>query len=227
MFKREEEMYPLIKSWLEDKGHTVRSEVCKCDIVSEKDGIYTVFEMKLKFNLDVIYQALERMTSSNYVYIIVPIPDGKITRQNWDKRYSSMEKLCRKIGIGLIVIYSNNVVSCLIEADDVWHPKKSEKKNKRLISEFSRRSGDYNIGGIHKQKLMTAYKEDSLRCIKAMKETGRTKPSDIKQVSNVEKAGSILLSNVYGWFIKKGKGYYVISEKGLDALKTYEYIFKE
>ena len=227
MFKREEEMYPLIKSWLEDKGHTVRSEVCKCDIVSEKDGIYNVFEMKLKFNLDVIYQALERMTLNNYVYIIVPIPETKIARQNWDKRYPSMEKMCKKIGIGLIVIYSNNVISCVVEADDIWSPKKSEKKNKRLISEFSRRSGDYNIGGIHKQKLMTAYKEDSLRCIKAMKETGKTKPSDIKQISKVEKTGSILLSNVYGWFIKKGKGCYYVTEKGLEALKTYEYIFKE
>jgi hypothetical protein len=56
-----------------------------------------------------------------------------------------------------------------------YKPRKSHVKKARLLKEFAKRTGDPNAGGATRQGLMTAYRQDALRCARVLSELGPTK----------------------------------------------------
>lgn len=203
---RETDLYAPVKRHLELQGYEVKAEVRGCDVVALRGKeLPVIVELKLSLSLALLYQAVDRMAISDHVYIAVPRPKRGVT--------SDALKLCRRIGLGLIVVSSSGSLEVL--ADPVpYAPRPNIKKRGLLLREFSARSGDPNIGGSSKTKLMTAYRQDALKCAEHLAQSGPTRARDVKAATSVDRAATIMRDNVYGWFCKVERGVYALTEDG-------------
>lgn len=216
---RESDLYPPIKAHLEGAGYIVRGEVGRCDMVGVQDGAVVAVELKLSFGLPVLYQALDRLPFVDLVYVAVAVPEGRRARTNWDAQLRGAIRLCRMLGVGLLSVRDGVVV---VHADPgPYRLRKQPKTRVKLLSEFTRRTGDHNVGGTSRRPRVTAYREDSLRCVGALAAGGILSPAQVRKAANVEKAAGILLRNVYGWFEKIERGRYALSPAGREALVRY------
>uniref|UniRef100_A9U7K6 Predicted protein n=1 Tax=Physcomitrium patens TaxID=3218 RepID=A9U7K6_PHYPA len=79
-------------------------------------------------------------------------------------------------------------------------------RKSRLLYEFRERSGDYNVGGTTRAKLMTAYREKALRVAGALAGApeGGLSPAHLREKSGVPNAAAILQNNYYGWHRRSG-----------------------
>ncbi|MDI4644695.1 DUF2161 family putative PD-(D/E)XK-type phosphodiesterase [Cohnella hashimotonis] len=93
----------------------------------------------------------------------------------------------------------------------------------KLLKEFAGRSGDYNIGGSTKRKLVTAYRERALQCALALRcaDAPALAPRQVGALTGVADPGQLLRSNYYGWFSKTGRGLYALTPAGHAALLEY------
>lgn len=94
-------------------------------------------------------------------------------------------------------------------------------KAAKLLTEFNARSGDYNIGGSTKRKLVTAYRERSIQCVLALECHGPSSPRQVRDWTHCATAGSMLRQNYYGWFRRIAKGVYEVTPAGQAALRQY------
>ena len=210
---RETDLYPPIKSFLEARGFEVKAEVNGCDVVAKRGGdAPVVVELKLKFTLQVIYQAVDRLALTDHVYIAVAKAKRSLPRE--------AVKLCRRLGLGLIVVSASGSVELLAEPMP-YAPRKQAKRQQRLLKEFTTRKGDPNLGGSGGTKLMTAYKQDALRCLSFLSAQGPSKLVGIREATRVDRAANILRDNYYGWFWRAGHGVYELSSDGESAIKEF------
>jgi len=217
--KLESDLYAPIKAHLEALGYEVKGEVGKCDMLAVMGGTAVAVELKIAFGLPVVYQALERLPAVDLAYVGVAVPEGRIARGNWDTQVPDAIRLCRMLGVGLLSVRDGLVV---VHCDPgPYFPRKNVKSKAKLLSEFNRRSGDHNVGGTTKRPRVTAYREESLRCAKALAGEGRMSPAALKRATGIEKAPGMLQSNVYGWFEKVERGVYAVAPAGIDALMLY------
>ncbi|WP_216856364.1 DUF2161 domain-containing phosphodiesterase, partial [Acidisphaera sp. S103] len=122
-------------------------------------------------------------------------------------------------GVGLLSVRSGNVV---VHADpEPYQPRRQPKQRQRLLSEFLRRSGDHNLGGTTKRPRVTAYREDALACADVLAARGVMKVAAVRDATGVAKASAILRDDVYGWFVRVGRGTYDIAPNGRSALLQY------
>jgi hypothetical protein len=70
-------------------------------------------------------------------------------------------------------------------------------------------------GGSTRLPIMTAYRQQALACAAALAQVP-ARPRDLKP--KIPDAPKILLSNVYGWFVRVERGVYTLSEAGKAAL---------
>jgi hypothetical protein len=95
-----------------------------------------------------------------------------------------------------------------------YQPKKRKRKQTLLLGEFARRTGDPNIGGSTRRRLVTAYRQDALRCAEFLSENGATKAALVAEGSGVKKARQIMADNHYGWFRRIERGVYDLDPDG-------------
>ena len=210
---RETDLYPAIKSFLEARGFEVKAEVNGCDVVAKRgDEALVIVELKIGFTLQLIYQAIDRLALADHVYIAVARA----------KRGLPIEavKLCRRLGLGLIVVAASGSVEVLAEHAP-YAPRKSLKRGQRLLKEFTKRKGDPNLGGSGGTKLMTAYKQDALRCLTHLSTHGPSKLAALRDATKVERAANIMRDNYYGWFGRAGRGIYELTSEGQAATKSF------
>lgn len=216
---RESDLYAPIKAHLEDLGYSVKGEVGKCDMVAVCGDTMIAVELKLSFGLPVLYQALERLPGVDFVYVGVAVPEGRKARANWDAQVPQATRLCRMLGVGLLSLRDGLIV---VHADPApYQPRKHAKKRAKLLGEFNRRSGDHNVGGTTKRPRVTAYREDALRCARALYGHDRRRAVEVRDATGLQKASAILRTNVYGWFEKLDRGIYALSDSGREALVQY------
>jgi hypothetical protein len=220
---QETDLYPPVKAFFEAEGYEVKAEVTGCDVVAQKDGApMVIVELKTTFNIDLVLQAVERQKLCDDVYLAVPKPDTPTKRKNWRKRQRALKNLCRRLGVGLILV---DVVVDMARAVDVlldpvpFQPRKSAKKQTRLRKEFQARTGDPNTGGATRTKIMTAYRQDVIRLANALAGGKAMKIAELKETTGVTRAGSILQNNHYGWFERVERGVYRLTEHGRAALQ--------
>ena len=221
----ETELYGPVKDLLERQGYEVKGEVTGCDVVAVKGYAPPVIvELKRAFSLDVILQGVDRQSLSDDVYLAVPAPDTKAKRKNWRSRRRAALKLCRRLGLGLIFVDigkpEGRQTEVLLDPAP-YQPRKNKRRQARLKTEFARRTGDPNTGGATRTKIVTAYRQDALRCAVALIDGGALKLSEIRAASGVERAGPILQKNHYGWFERADRGVYRLSAAGRQALEDY------
>ncbi len=216
---RESDLYAPVKRHLQALGYTVRGEVGACDMVGVSGEQMVAVELKLSFGLPVLYQALRRLPAVDLVYVAVAVPPARKARGNWDAQARDAARLCRMLGIGLLSVRDGAIV---VHADPgPYQPRKQPRQRARLLSEYVRRSGDHNLGGTTQRPRMTAYREDALACAAELAANGAMKGAAVRDATGVAKATRLLADNVYGWFGKAGRGIYVLTQAGQDALVRY------
>ena len=222
---RETELYEPIHDYLVSEGYTVRAEVADCDIVAYKEGELIAIELKRRFGANVLIQAIDRQRITDSVYVALPGPFDLRRGSRWH----GIRRLLRRLELGLIVVDLQrskplvNVVS---------HPspyRKKRLKHKRLavLEEMIGRSGNRNLGGSTRQKLVTAYRESAIHIACCLDRYGPLTPRQLRVLGTGAKTTSILYKDVYGWFDRLSRGLYALSPLGRTALNEYSVLVDE
>jgi hypothetical protein len=204
---REAALYLPVKAFLEGQGYEVKGEVRGCDLVARRgEEPPVIIELKLRFNLALVLQGIDRLALTERVYLAVPRPRGGALARD----QSAIRKLCRRLGLGLILVgLSRGSIEILVEPVP-YRPRQAKSRALRLMNEFSRRVGDANVGGAVGVPLVTAYRQDALRCAQAL-----------STMAEVPAASLILRRNVYGWFARVERGIYGLTPEGDQALSRF------
>ena len=221
--KREQDLYPAIKQLLQAQGYEVKGEVGAADVVACRgDEPPVIVELKMRFSLSLFHQAIARQTISDLVYIAVPKPTGRTARRALKDNLS----LCRRLGVGLITVRADAVAEVHCDPGP-YAPRKSKVKTARFLREFNRLQGDPNAGGATRHGIVTAYRQDALRCAAYLAEHGTTKGAVVAKATGVTTATRLMRDNHYGWFEKVGKGIYALSDAGSEGLKHWAYSWED
>jgi len=103
-----------------------------------------------------------------------------------------------------------------------YHPRIHPKRRRQLLGEFERRRGDPMPGGSAKRRgMMTAYRQKVIRIAQYLTKNGPTKASVIAHSIEESEVRAILYRNIYGWFVRLGKGVYQISPRGIIELVSW------
>lgn len=209
---KEADLYPPLKAFLEAQGYEVKAEIGACDIMALRAGDPPlVVEMKLGFNLSLVLQGVARQALFDTVYLAVAAP-----KKGWPARYKDIVALCRRLGLGLLVVTPGEGVEAHLDPGP-YLPRRNATRAGRLLREFQRRVGDPNQGGTTGIKRMTAYRQDALRCLASVAD-GPLKAAEVAKRAGVAKAASLMRADHYGWFDRVALGVYALSPKGLAAL---------
>lgn len=218
---KESDLYSPLKRFLESQGYEVKGEVGNCDVFAvREEESPVVVELKLSLNLDVILQAVDRLSVSPKVYIGVPGYCKTLKR-----RGRRVKKLLRMLGLGLVSISPGRKtgdVEVLLDPGE-YKPRRSKRRQERLLGEFAKRVGDPNIGGAEKRKgVMTAYRQRALAIARFLLEQGPAKASHIARTLGEAGARVILYRNVYGWFDRISLGVYDLSPRGRQEIPLWQ-----
>ncbi|MEI7025948.1 DUF2161 family putative PD-(D/E)XK-type phosphodiesterase [Paenibacillus sp. y28] len=104
--------------------------------------------------------------------------------------------------------------------------KPMKHRTARLVSEFRERSGDYNVGGSTKTKLVTAYRERALECAEWLHRKGPLSPKQLRELTGSSKVSLMLRRNVYRWFERVERGVYRLTPHGEDALQQFAHVLE-
>ncbi len=92
----------------------------------------------------------------------------------------------------------------------------------KLLGEHQRRVGDPNRGGsTSKVPMMTAYRQEALRCAELLAGHGPMKPAAMRAAADVPNAAKILRHDYYGWFERVERGIYALSPAGRRGLESF------
>lgn len=232
---KETDLNDPIKAWLELQGCHVNSEVMGIDMM----GMYgseciIAIELKLKLNLEVINQAVERQSISDLVYIAV-CHDFKAVET---KRFKRTLLTLKRLNLGLLTVNfraETPIVYEILKPESFDFEKSKRMKLSRrykVIEEFNKRKSNFNKAGSTRQKIMTGYKEMCLLCAYHIAQNGPCRAKDFEAIEiSSKKVSAMFASNHLKWFEKVSRGLYGLSDVGKLALTEYEdvlsFILKE
>ncbi|WP_212524168.1 DUF2161 family putative PD-(D/E)XK-type phosphodiesterase [Actibacterium sp. MT2.3-13A] len=220
---KETDLYPPIKTFLEGQGYEVKAEIGAADLVACRDGEEPVIvELKTAFSLALVHQGVERQALSDCVYLAVPRGAGR----RFDKALAANLALCRRLGLGLLTVrLRDGFVEPHLDPGP-YRPRISTPKRARLLREFARRAGDPNTGGASRARLVTAYRQDALRCAAHLGQAGPTKGAAVAAAAGVPRATRIMADDHYGWFARVATGIYDLTPAGRAALGQYAEVLR-
>ena len=215
---RETELYSPIKAFLEAQGYEVKSEIGAADVVAMRgDEGPVIVEMKTRFSLSLFHQGVARLAVADHVYLAVPRSTGR----GFQKALKENVALARRLGLGLLSV---RLRDGFVEAHcdpGPYAPRPSKPKRARLLREFSRRVGDPNVGGATRVGLVTAYRQDAIRCATYLAKHGPSRGAAVKAATGVEAATRMMRDDHYDWFERIATGRYALSPKGLAEITAY------
>jgi len=211
----ETELYPPVKAYLEAQGYEVKAEVGAADVVAcRSGGDPVIVELKTGFTLSLFHQAVERQAVTDAVYVAVARGPGR----RFQTALKNNLKLARRLGLGLITVrLADGLVEVHLDPGP-FMPRKSRARKDRLLREFSRRVGDPNTGGSTRTTLVTAYRQDAIRCAQHLVANGPSRGADVAKVTGVARATRMMADDHYGWFERVERGVYGLTPKGRDTL---------
>ena len=221
---RETDLYSPIKRFLEKQGYTVKAEVNNCDVVAVRgEELPVVVELKTTLSLPLLLQGIDRQTMTDAVYIALPLPSAK-RNSLWGRHYRGILNLCKRLGLGLITVrsYKRRAPFVEVHVDPApYSPRLNKRRKTMLLKEFEHRVGDPNTGGSTRRPVVTAYRQDALRCAKYLGDLESARLAEIREKADVDRAAGILQRDVYGWFQRVDRGVYCLSPKGRNALSDF------
>jgi hypothetical protein len=215
----ETELYDPIKAYLMAQGYEVKGEVGAADVVACRgDEPPVIVELKTGFTLSLFHQCIERQSVTDLVYLAVPRGHGP----RWPRSLKDNTALCKRLGLGVITVRLRDSFVEVHLDPAAYRPRKNARRRARLLREFARRVGDPNRGGATRTGLVTAYRQDALRCAACLSRNGPTKGALVAKETAVAKATRIMADDHYGWFERVEKGIYALTPKGSAALGNYQ-----
>lgn len=219
----EADLYGPVKAFLEAEGYVVKGEIEDCDIVACRGAEPPIIvELKLRFNLALVLQGVRRLGLTDRVFLAVPRRVAA-RRESVSPDDRDVRKLCRMLGLGLLTVNRDappgRAVEIVLEPEP-YRPRKNKKVLAKLLREHRRRIGDPNLGGVRRTPIVTAYRQEALRCAQLLAE-GPVRLASLRATGLVPHAASILQQNVYGWFQREGRGVYGLGDLGRQALLTF------
>ncbi len=211
----ETKLYLPVKRFLEGLGYKVKGEIGGCDLVAIAEGsppIVIIGELKLKFNLELLLQGVDRADACDEVWLAAEASQGR-----GRERDVRVRKLCRRLGFGLLAVTERGSVDVIVSAAAPM-PRRNQRRRSRLADEHKRRQGDPTPGGSSRAPIMTAYRQQALACAAAVA-AGTRRPRELKP--SIPEAPAILLRNVYGWFERVERGVYELTDAGRAALQRW------
>lgn len=205
---KETDMYKPLKKFLKAKGYVVHSEVESVDVMAQKGDELLMIEMKTSFNLQLVYQLIERLKITDQVYAYIPLGKGG----RWPKSYKRMCGLLKRLHCGLITLDQHTQKEVVVEFEPAaFKGRKNYTKKKLAIKEFEGRSIDLNQGGSTRELLFTAYKEKAIRIAMYLSECGASSTQEIREKLDIDKTVDIFNKNYQGWFERVSHGVYRIT----------------
>ncbi|MFC4305034.1 DUF2161 domain-containing phosphodiesterase [Cohnella boryungensis] len=249
--KLETELYPPVKGFFASRGYEVKAEVRGCDLVAYRADLAepVIAEMKKTFTLPLLLQGIDRQKTGAAVWLAVERNRTKKGAHN--QRFSDITHLCKRLGLGFLTVTfyrtkapaievwcepaipdqrntgfgsgtGTGAVADAIQPYGIAAPKRRSKaKAAKLLKEFNGRSGDYNVGGSTKRKLITAYRERAIQCALALACHGPSAPRQIRDWTQCPNPALLLRQDHYGWFRRIAKGVYELTPAGEAALGQY------
>ena len=217
---KETDLYEPIRAFLEEEGYQVQAEVKHCDIAAVKGGQLVVVELKKAFNLKLVYQALERQSLTEQVFVAIPRPK----KGQREKAWKDMLRLLKRLELGLLTVALDSplqTVDVVLEPSDslAW---KNRKKREQVQAEMETRQMDVNVGGMTRRKIITAFREKSIRLACILEREGQISTAALRE-RGMEDCVGVLSRNFDKWFQRVEKGVYTLSEKGREALENEDY----
>ncbi|MCD9022959.1 DUF2161 domain-containing phosphodiesterase [Cohnella silvisoli] len=249
--KLETELYPPVKTFFTGRGYEVKAEIRGCDLVAYRadQPEPTIVEMKKTFTLPLLLQGIDRQKTGAAVWLAVE--RNRTKRGAHNQRFTEITALCRRLNLGFLTVTFYRTKSPAIdvwcepagyvppmslagsaiaaESPQPYHTVAGGRRKagaSKLLKEFNARSGDYNVGGSTKRKLVTAYREKAIQCALALDCHGPSSPRQVRDWTHCPTAGSMLRNNPYGWFKRLTKGVYEITPAGKTALLHYADVTK-
>ncbi|MGH7305278.1 MAG: DUF2161 family putative PD-(D/E)XK-type phosphodiesterase [Candidatus Rokuibacteriota bacterium] len=211
----ESDLYPAVKAFLESQGYDVKAEVRGCDVVATR-GVEppVIVELKLAFGLALVLQGVDRLALTDRVYLAVGRPRGGRRRRGSVLR-RDVRDLCRRLGLGLLTVAPGRSASCVeVVVDPVpYRPRRRTASLTRLLGEHARRVGDPNRGGVTRTPIVTAYRQEALRCAVLIERGGQSSLKALRETGLVPNASRILQRDVYGWFRRLQRATYALTER--------------
>lgn len=211
--EKETDLYEPVKVWLESLGYEVKAEIGAADVVAMRAGDDPVIvELKAGFSLVLLQQAVSRQAVTDSVYVAVPRWRGKA---GW-RAFKGNISLCRRLGLGVLSVRAEDGFVQLHTDPKPFTPRKSKARKSRMLKEFASREGDPNKGGT-RGKVVTAYRQDALRCAAYLAGQGPSKGKVVAISTGVSRATLIMAANHYGWFCRVERGIYALTDEGRAA----------
>jgi hypothetical protein len=169
-----------------------------------------IVELKRAFNLGLLLQGVDRLALTDTVYLAI----GRMPKQGKEIR-----TLCRRLGLGLIVVTGRRADVLLDPAP--YAPRKNARKVGRLLGEHARRVGDPNLGGSSTRvPRITAYRQEAVRCAELLR-NGPMRLADMRANADVPNAAKIMQKDYYGWFERVDRGTYALTPIGQTGVARY------
>ena len=192
---------------------------------TKKPDELVIVELKTRFTLSLVAQAIKRKQITESVYVAVPLLQGK----NRLPSFSNVKLILKKLEIGLIIV---NFLKTKTKVQIIFHPmeyikSRQHKKRIAIIKEIDGRYAEFNIGGspVSKERI-SAYKQEAIRVACLLQKKGLLSPKQLRNLGTGQKTQRILSHNVYGWFERVKRGTYSLNQAGVQALKKYKEIIK-
>jgi len=94
-----------------------------------------------------------------------------------------------------------------------YRPRRRVASLTRLLGEYARRIGDPNRGGVTRTPIVTAYRQEALRCAMLIERGGQASLKALRETGLVPNASRILQRDVYGWFRRLQRATYALTER--------------
>ena len=222
---KETELFPAVKALFEEAGYTVNAEVRHCDVTAVRDDDLVIIEMKTSLNIKLLAQGINRQRSGADVYVAVPRP------KNYDgRKWYDILSVIKKLELGLIFVTVSDKFTFaeIVVEPTPFKPTNTYRPKKRaLMEEITARRCDINVGGMTGRKIVTAYIEQSVHIGCLLDHMLTAAPKDFARYGiEPQRAGTIMRNNVLGWFTKKDKGVYALSEKWKTGRAVYREVWE-
>jgi hypothetical protein len=222
---KETDLYPPLKTYLENQGYSVHPEVNNCDIVARKNDELIIIELKTRVSVALLAQAVKRKRITDSVYVGVPLAPGK----NHLPAFTQVKAVLKRLEVGLILV---NFMKTKTRVQVIFHPSeyrysRQHKKRFAIIREIQGRYAEFNLGGSPvKNERITAYKQEAIRIADILNKNGPLSPAALRSLGTDAKTQGILSGNVYGWFDRVERGVYRLNDEGRTALRRYREVIK-
>jgi hypothetical protein len=218
---RESDLYPPVKAFLEAQGYAVKGEIGGCDAFGTRgDETPVIVELKLQFNLALLLQGVDRLSLTDRVYLAVSRPRGRRGPGAF-VYHRDVRKLCRRLGLGLMTVDAGSSAVEVLVDPEPYRPRRKTRRLGRLLGEHARRVGDPTRGGVTRTPILTAYRQEALRCALLIRDGERTNLKALRQTGVVPNAPRILQRDVYGWFRRVSRATYELTDRAARDLARF------